>query len=323
MELIYIIAGALLLDLVIGDPHISWHPVAILGRLALKLENPVRRRVGEGFFGGMICTLLVLFIAGFVAWLFVFLFGLIAHWAGLVASAICVYFTIALRSLISHANDVEKPLKNHDLSNARRKVGMIVSRDIETLDERGVIRSCLESMGENLIDGITSAFFWVIIGWIFWGVYGAVICSVVFRAANTLDATFGYKNLRYRKFGTFPARLDDVLNYIPARLTALAMSLAALILGMYAMNTLQCAWHSRKKHPSPNSTWGMASLAGALGVVLGGPTCYNGVWKKYPEWGRDLELLSIRHIKGAKKLIIVTTIIWVLVMAAVAVFIRR
>ncbi len=323
MELIYIIAGALLLDLAIGDPHVSWHPVAVVGRLALTLENPVRRIVGDGFVGGMVCTLLVLFTAGFSAWLFVFLCGLIAYWVGLAAAAICVYITIALRSLISHANDVERPLKKHDLYTARQNVGMIVSRDIDTLDQKGVIRSCLESMGENLIDGITSALFFAVFGWCLWGVNGAVICAVVFRAANTLDATFGYKNLRYLRFGTFPAHLDDVLNFIPARLTALAMSLAALVLGMYAMNTLQCAWHSRKKHPSPNSTWGMASLAGALGVVLGGPTCYNGVWKKYPEWGRDLELLSIRHIKGAKKLIIVTTIIFVLVMAAVAVFIRR
>ena len=303
MELLYIIFGALLIDWVVGDPQVSFHPVALIGKSALKLEKITRKIIPNEFLSGMICTLIVTLVSATLAYMLVYFFDIIA-------AAFCVFIAIALKSLLQHAKAVEKPLKNGFLGKARHEVGMITSRDTATLDGNGIIRSCLESIGENIIDGVTAAIFYAALGWYFGGPAGAAAGALFYRAANTLDATFGYKNIQYKKFGTFPARLDDVLNYIPARLTLIAIYIAALLCKLRADNAIRCAWQDRKKHPSPNSTWGMAAFAGALGVQLGGPTCYKGIWKKYPNWGIKYEELEIRHIREASKLSILTTIIF-------------
>ena len=310
MELFYIIFGALLIDGIIGDPHVWFHPVALIGKAALKLENIARKLIPGEFLAGMTCTLIITLISAAAAYFLVYFFGIIA-------AIFCVFISIALKSLLKHAKAIEKPLKSGFLGKARHEVGMITSRDTVILDEEGIIRSCVESIGENIIDAITAPIFYAAIGWYFWGLEGAAAAAIFYRAANTLDATFGYKNSRYKKFGTFPARLDDVLNYIPARLTLIAIYLAALSCKCYADNAARCAWNDRGKHPSPNSLWGMAAFAGALGVQLGGPTCYKGVWKEYPYWGIKYEELNIKHIKQAKKLAVYTTIIFSLMMLTV------
>jgi adenosylcobinamide-phosphate synthase len=310
MELFYIIFGALLIDWIIGDPQVSFHPVALIGKSALKLENITRKLIPNEFMAGMICTLIVTLISATTAYILVYFFGIIA-------AILCVFISIALKSLLKHSIAVEKPLKSGFLGKARHELGMITSRDTVGLDENGIIRSCIESIGENIIDGVTAAIFYAAIGWYFWGIEGAAAGALFYRAANTLDATFGYKNARYRKFGTFPARLDDILNYIPARLTLLAIYIAALPCKLYADNSARCAWNDRKKHPSPNSAWGMAAFAGALGVQLGGPTCYKGVWKQYPNWGIKYEELNIKHIKKAQKLAVYTALIFSIMMLTV------
>ncbi len=292
-----------MLDWIIGDPQLSFHPVALIGRFALKLEDFIRKIISNEFIAGMICTLIVIFVSVAIAYVLVFL-------GGIIAAAFCVFISIALKSLLTHAKAIEKPLKNGFLGKARHEVGMITSRDTAELDENGIIRSCLESIGENIIDGVTAAIFYAALGWYFGGAAGAAAGALFYRVANTLDATFGYRNTRYRKFGTFSARLDDVLNYIPARLTLFAIYIAALLCGLRAADAVKYAWRDRKKHPSPNSTWGMAAFAGALGVQLGGPTCYKGVWKQYPNWGMKYGELKIKHIGQAKKLAVLTAIIF-------------
>jgi adenosylcobinamide-phosphate synthase len=310
MELFYIIFGALLADWIVGDPKVSFHPVVLIGKSALKLEDIVRKGVKNDFTAGMICTLVVILFSAAAA-------CILTYFLGIWAAIFCVYISIALKSLLTHARAVEKPLKNGFLGKARHEVGMITSRDTVALDENGIIRSCIESIGENIVDGVTAAIFYAALGWCFGGVPGAAAAAVFYRAANTLDATFGYKNSRYRKFGTFPARLDDVLNFIPARLTLVAIYIAAPACGLYADNAVRCAWNDRKKHPSPNSIWGMAAFAGALGVQLGGPTCYKGVWKQYPKWGIKYEELDIKHINQAEKLAAATALAFSLIMLLV------
>lgn len=310
MELLYIIFGALLIDWIVGDPKISFHPVALIGKFALCLEDIMRKIIKNEFTAGMICSLIVILFSAAIAYLLV-------YFCGIVAAVFCVFISIALKSLLTHAKAVEKPLKNGFLGKARHEVGMITSRDTEALDESGIIRSCIESIGENIVDGVTAAIFYAVVGWYFGGPAGAAAGAVFYRAANTLDAIFGYKSVRYKKFGTFAAKLDDVLNYIPARLTLVAIYIAALYCGLYADNAVRCAWDDRGKHPSPNSLWGMAAFAGALGVELGGPTCYKGVWKQYPEWGIKYEELNIKHIGKAMKLAPTTAVIFSLIMLMV------
>ena len=310
MTLFYIIFGALLIDWIIGDPQVSGHPVALIGKSALKLEKTMRKIVPNEFAAGMFCTLIVTLGSALTAYFLVYFFGI-------AAAVFCVFISVALKSLLKHTKAIEKPLRLGNIDKARGKLAMIISRDTDVLDEKGIIRSCLESLGENIIDGVTAAIFYAALGWYFGGPAGAATAALFYRAANTLDATFGYKNERYKRFGTFPARLDDVLNYIPARLTLVAIYIAALICKLCAENAVRCAWNDREKHPSPNSTWGMAAFAGALGVQLGGPTCYKGIWKQYPVWGIKYEKLNVKHIKQAQKLAVYTTLVFSVMMLTV------
>ncbi|MFA7183488.1 MAG: adenosylcobinamide-phosphate synthase CbiB [Victivallales bacterium] len=317
LELSAIIFGALAIDWLIGDPQVWFHPVALIGRAALKLEIFVRRHVTNEFSGGMICTLAITIFSAVAAYIPVKICLWISYTAGIAVAAFMVFITIALNSLLTHAAAVARPLQTGDIAAARNKLSMIVSRDTAILDEEGIIRSCLESLGENLVDGVTAALFYAALGWYLNGAAGAAAGAWFYRAANTLDATFGYRNQRYEKFGTFPARLDDVLNYLPARLTPVAVYPAALLCGLRAGNAVRCAWRDRRKHPSPNSAWGMAAFAGALGVQLGGPVCYDGVWEQYPGWGIKYEEPGIKQIARAGKLALVTTVVFSLLLAAV------
>ncbi len=316
MELFYIIFGALLLDWIIGDPRVSFHPVALIGKSALKLEDFTRKKIRDEFLAGMICTLTVTIISAAAAYVLVKICLNINYAAGIAAAVFCVFSSIALKSLLEHSAAIEQPLKAGKLDKARQNAAMLVSRDTAMLDEPGIIRACLESIGENIIDGLTSAIFYAALGWYWGGPAGAAASALFYRAANTLDAAFGYKNTHYKKFGTFPARLDDVLNYIPARLTLAAIYLAALLCGLRAGNAVKYAWRDRKKHPSPNSCWGMAAFAGALGVQLGGPSRYKGIWKQYPNWGAKYEELKIRHIGQAENLAVLTAVIFSVIMLA-------
>ncbi len=318
MELFYIIFGALLIDGIVGDPQTRFHPVVLIGNFALNLEIPLRKKISNEFAAGMICTLVVTFVSALTAYLLVKICSGINYSAGIIAAAICLFIAIALKSLLTHARAIEEPLKNGCLGKARRELAMIVSRDTAVLDENGIIRSSIESIGENIVDGITAAIFYATLGWYWDGPSGAAAFALFYRAANTLDATFGYKNTRYRKFGAFPARLDDVLNYIPARLTLLAIYLAAILCRLRSTNAVKCAWRDRGKHPSPNSAWSMAAFAGALGIQLGGPTCYKGIWKKYPYWGIKYEELKIEHIRKAGKLAVLTAVIFSILMLSVS-----
>ncbi len=313
MDLFLIYTIALLLDLLIGDPNVSWHPVALIGRTALRLETVCRKYLGNGFSAGMFCALAIVAGCGLIAAFLVYAVGMCGfHWELFAAGAV-VYITIAPRSLITHTLRVSKALKRKDLASARYAVGMITSRDPEALDENGVIRSTLETLGENVIDGITAALFWTMIGWLSYGSVGAASFALMYRAANTLDATFGYKNDRYIYFGTFAARLDDVLNFIPARLTLVAIFSGAMIMGLHPVNAVKYAWRDRKKHPSPNSNWGMAAFAGALGIQLGGTTYYRDKVKHYDTWGEPLEPLQLKHIVQAQRLVVLTTLMFMLV----------
>jgi adenosylcobinamide-phosphate synthase len=306
----FILAGALLFDWLLGDPQVPYHPVAIIGRSALALENYARQILGGTFLAGMLCASVIIGATALIALALVAATLKLSVILGIAIAAFCVYVTIAPRSLVMHAEAVKRPLLERNLERARAAVAMIVSRDASMLDERGVVRSCVESLGENVIDGVTSALFFASVGWLLWGIPGAAAAACFYRASNTLDATYGYRNERYRCFGTFAARLDDMLNFIPARLTLIAIVMASLIGGFRPFNAARCAWRDHGRHPSPNSNWGMSAFAGALGVKLGGRTFYHGQWEDYPEWGIEFEPLTVKHIALAQRLVILATLMF-------------
>ncbi|MFA7185266.1 MAG: adenosylcobinamide-phosphate synthase CbiB [Victivallales bacterium] len=316
MELTVIIFSAIGLDLLLGDPRLSFHPVALMGKLALCLEKPFRYIIKNEFVAGMLCSLSVYAIFAIAAGLATWSAGTYRY----LAAAFFLYTAIAPRSLSGHAMAVYRELRKGNIDAARKKVAMIVSRDAEALDECGIVRSCVESLGENFTDGVASAIFYAAIGYLIYGAVGCAAAVWFFRSANTLDATFGYKNKRYIRFGTFPARMDDILNYIPARLTPFAIAIASVFLGLRPLNALFCAFRDHGKHPSPNSAWGMASFAGALGVRLGGRTKYRDGWHDYPFWGNNIEELEKKHIKQSCHLVIAGTFVFAATVALVVFF---
>ncbi|HJO95607.1 MAG TPA: adenosylcobinamide-phosphate synthase CbiB [Victivallales bacterium] len=318
IELFSIFLLAFVFDFIIGDPHFRYHPVSLLGNYADKIEILCRSIFGDSFISGMFCSIIIIFTSMLLACALVYIGFYINYYTGIIISSICLYITIAPHSLISHASAIEKELRKKNFDQARKKVAMIVSRDTDALDKQGIIRSCIESLSENIIDGVTSALFFAVLGYIIAGPIGLAAGAFFLRSANTLDAMFGYKNERYIRFGTFPARLDDILHYIPARLTVLAVFTAALLGKMRAVNAVKCAINDHDKHPSPNSAWGMAAFAGALGVRLGGPTQYKNVLKNYPYWGIKIETLDVEHISKAKTLVILTSFSFTIIILALS-----
>ena len=173
-----------------------------------------------------------------------------------------------------------------------------------------IVRGAIESLGENLIDAVNSALFFFAVGFLAGGLPGAAAAVVLLRCANTLDACWGYRNERYLLFGRVAARADDLLHLIPARLTLLAVSIAAPLVGGTLSRTLRTGFRHRHDHPSPNSAWGMGAFAGALEIRLGGPTVYDGVPEPYPFWGDGRAELTSGDLLRAERLTAASTFVF-------------
>jgi adenosylcobinamide-phosphate synthase len=296
---------ALLLDQAIGDPQGFPHPVRIMGWLAFRLEKITRKMFPDSErLAGIVTALLMISISGGVAWGLIAVAGYLHPLVGDVVSVIVLYYCFAARDLAVHANRVYKALKAGNIEKSRRKVAMMVGRDTAELDEQDVARAAIESVAENLVDGVTAPLFFALL----FGPVGAVC----FKAINTLDSTFGYKTPRYLKFGWASARIDDVANWIPARLTVLAVALASIIFELSPVRCLQIALRDRNKHSSPNSAYPEAAFAGAMGIRLGGPTAYKGKVTEYPYLGDKYVEINTTHIKTANNLMFLSTMIFAL-----------
>lgn len=298
MPLEYQILAAVLLDLICGDPRWFPHPVKFIGRFALFCEPACRKAIPNQRMAGVITVVFVLAATAWIAWGIVFMAGLLHPWLGDVFSILLIYTTLAARDLSRHSMEVYESLKAEDLPEARRRVGRIVGRDTDVLDERGVVRATVESVAENTADGVTAPLLFAFLG----GPVGALL----YKAVNTLDSTFGYKNERYREFGWAAARLDDLVNYLPARLTAILVPVAAVLAGLNARNSIKILLRDARNHPSPNSGYLEAAMAGGLEVQLGGLNYYFGQPSKRPTMGDPLRPLESRDIVRVNTLMFVT-----------------
>ncbi len=313
LPLILVFLFAFLLDFLLGDPHTKWHPVALTGRFASVMET-LCRKVSDGICAGAAGWLILVGICTFSAWITTWAACRVNVWSGGFSACVWLYFSIALRSLIDHAEAIRRPLSRGDLPEARRALSMIVSRDTAELDASSIIRGAIESLGENGIDGVNSALFWAAAGYFAFGLPGLASGAVFLRAANTLDACWGYRNERYEKFGKTAARMDDLLHWIPARLTMFSVAFASSLCGGKLPETLRTAIRHRKDHPSPNSCYGMASFAGALGIRLGGPTVYAGEIEPYPFWGNGRAELETRDLLRAERLTAASSLVFGIMM---------
>jgi adenosylcobinamide-phosphate synthase len=298
MSLEYQIIIAVVLDLICGDPRWVPHPVKFIGRFALFCEPVCRKVIPNPRLAGVIAVACVLSATAGISWSIVFMAGLLHPWLGDFISILLIYTTLAARDLSRHSMEVYESLKEGDLPESRRRVGRIVGRDTEVLDERGVVRATVESVAENTADGVTAPLLFAFLG----GPVGAML----YKAVNTLDSTFGYKNERYLDFGWAAARLDDLVNYLPARLTAILVPAAAILAGLNTRNSIKIIFRDAGKHPSPNSGYLEAATAGALGVQLGGLNYYFGQPSERPTMGDPLRPLESRDIIRVNTLMFVT-----------------
>ena len=291
---------ALFLDALWGDPRWLPHPVKGIGWLARSVEAPLRRALPERRAG--IAAVFIVIGGTVIAGVLVQqLCALLHPLLGDLVSIVLLYTCFALQDLRRHALAVYRPLRDGDLVAARQRVAWLVGRDTEDLDEGEVTRATVESVAENSVDGVTAPLMFALLA----GLPGALF----YKAVNTLDSTFGYKNERYLNFGWAPAKFDDLVNFIPARLTALLVPCAAVLCGYDWRNSWRIFRRDRHQHPSPNGGQIEAAMAGALGVRLGGENSYFGKKSLRPYMGDAEQPLQAGDILRVIRLMVVTTLL--------------
>jgi len=276
------------LDLIFGDPGWLPHPVRGMGKLTGYLEKKLRGSISSQILSGAVLAIAVVGLAYLGAFFAIRLAEQINRWAGFAISTVLIFTTLSSRSLSKEARSVYQSLKSGSIKDARKKLSLIVGRDTEALNQDEIIRATVETVAENSVDGIISPLFYAALG-------GAPL-ALAYKAINTLDSMVGYKNERYLYFGWFSARLDDVANYVPARLSILLVPLASLILRKRALNTLCTILRDGKKSPSPNAGIPEAAFAGALGIQLGGVNYYQGKRILKPILGVEAKQREEEHI---------------------------
>lgn len=322
---IFVLIPAFLLDLAIGDPPAFPHPVKVIGKGIAMLERifltPVISKRQERLKGIFLAVIIVAstFFAAFLLekWI---LFGMRGVYR-IFGYALLVYLTastIATKELLKAGLQILNAVKEGNIELARRRLGMVVGRDVAELDMKGIIKATAETLSENLSDGIIAPLFYLTLG--------GLPLGMAYKAVNTLDSMVGYKNERYINFGWASARLDDVLNYIPARITGLLIAVSSGILFKSITvfrDSLKTMFRDGKKHPSPNSGYPEASLAGALGLRLGGPSFYNGVLVQKPYIGTEKVSGYLRPSYDALKIVRLSSLIGFFISVIILSFLIR
>lgn len=294
------IAAGFLLDLILGDPHTWWHPVRAIGALITMLERQLRRwfaKDGQGErIAGTVLVILVLLITGGSVMVILRIAGFIHPVFRVIISTIMCYQILAVKSLKTESMKVYHALSGGDVEGARTAVSMIVGRDTAVLSEAGIIKAAVETVAENTSDGVIAPLCFLLLG--------GPVGGFLYKAVNTMDSMIGYKNDKYLYFGRTAAWLDDLVNWLPARLSALLLVAAAGLMQLFdpkvSGRRAYMIWRrDRRCHKSPNSAQGEAACAGALGVALAGDAWYFGIRHTKPvigDDGREIENEDIRRV---------------------------
>ena len=283
------------LDCLLGDPLSRLHPVVLMGKLISLFEKQLRPRFPQTPPGertaGTIMALAVPLISTGAGLLLLYLAWRVHPWAYCAVSAFLCWQCFAARCLMTEAKKVVTCLEKEGLSAGRRQVGMLVGRDTDSLTEPQVVKAAVETVAENTSDGVVAPLFWMVL-------FGAA-GGLFYKAVNTMDSMVGYKNDRYLHFGRCAAKFDDVVNYVPARLSALAMIGAAFLLRLDGKGALRVWRRDRRNHASPNSAQTESACAGALGVQLGGNASYFGKLHEKPTIGDPLRPIERADVARA------------------------
>jgi adenosylcobinamide-phosphate synthase len=265
----WLLAAAVVLDFALGDPSYRAHPVRLIGRALTAIERVLRALGADGYAGGVALFAILGGLCLAVAAALLLAAGAVHAWAARAVHLFLLYSLLALGDLLRHGWRVEAALRRDDLAAARHGVSQLVGRDTGAMDAGACRRAVIESLAENLTDGFVSPVFWYVVA----GVPGLVL----FKVASTMDSMVGYRTERYLRFGWCGARLDDVLNWLPARLTWLLLAAAAaLVPGCSARDALRIGWSQHGVFPSPNSGWPEAAAAGGMRRRLLGPIYAGG-----------------------------------------------
>ena len=309
--------GAYLLDLILGDPKWPIHPIRIIGKTIEYLEMFLRRIrtgiAGEKAKGILLCAFVVISTYR-ITWFIIYISYRLNSYFGISVTVLLAYATLSTQSLGKAAHKVRSCLKEGDEANARKKLALIVGRDTMKLDRSEIIRATIETVAENTSDGIIAPLFYLIVG-------GPPL-GMAYKAVNTLDSMVGYKNEHYRALGWASARLDDMVNYIPARITGLLLIGAAFLLRKDWKGAYCTIRRDAKKHMSPNSGYPEAAVAGALRVQLGGMNYYQGSPVKTALLGRSREELNDRTIGDVVHMMYLTSFLMVVLCVLVRGIIR-
>lgn len=296
-----LIAG-FIIDCILGDPYRLPHPVRAIGSFIALMEKQIRRKMPENLrTGGVILALTTLIFSVCVPALILLAGYIIDIRIGLVVESIMCYYMICTKCLKNESIKVYKSIKNKDIKKARYCVSMIVGRDTAVLDENGIIKATVETVAENTSDGVTAPIMYM-------AVFGTV-GGFFYKAVNTMDSMIGYKNKKYADIGRFSAKLDDFLNFIPSRITAIIMIFSAYILGLDGKNAYRIWRRDRRNHESPNSAQTESVCAGALRVQLAGDAYYFGELHKKKFIGDNIRNIENEDIVDANNLMYMTSVI--------------
>lgn len=292
---------AILIDIIVGDPKKNWHPICIVGtfisiceRALLKVDDtPSKKRLK-----GKMLVFIVTFCAVTLVGGLIFIAYRLHFIVGIVVESILGSFMLASKSLKKSSTKVYNSLIIGDEKQARLDVSMIVGRDTQRLDKEGILRATIETIAENTSDGVVAPNFYMML----FGVIGGIF----YKAINTMDSMVGYVNDKYVDFGRAAAKMDDVMNFIPSRISGVFMVLSAKLCGYDAKNAWYIFKRDRKKHKSPNSAQTESACAGALGLKLAGNAWYGGVLHEKPYIGDEKKKIEKEDIKCANKLMLVT-----------------
>ncbi|WP_125770136.1 adenosylcobinamide-phosphate synthase CbiB [Companilactobacillus furfuricola] len=312
MNIFLMVLLGFVLDLILGDPH-SWpHPVKLIGKMiswsvkkieAKKLNDDQQLRAGTWMW--LFIVLATAIISGLIMFI-----SRVNYWLFLIVGTYLAYTTISVKGLAFEAHKIMRSLQKADILTARKQLSMIVGRETDQLNEDEISKATIETIAENINDGVIAPLFYLMIG-------GPVL-GLAYKAVNTLDSMVGYKNARFLNLGRFSAVMDDVFGFIPARLTWLLMIIAAFILRLDHRNAFKIGVRDHLKHNSPNSAYPESVIAGALNIQLGGPHYYFGklVDKPFigPSTGKEASNQDIRQTIGV---LYVTSVIGLIVLGLV------
>lgn len=296
------LAFAFVLDFAIGDPQWSYHPMRLIGRSIEGMEYLLRKLPIPERVSGILLTMIIVSGTYLVTHAVVLLSRQWSALSEMIIGAVIIYFAISVKSLADESKKIMTALKENDLMKARRALSLIVGRDTANLSQEQVVRACVETIAEGSVDGVLSPLFYAFIG--------GPSAAMAYKTVNTLDSMVGYKSEKYVRFGWASARLDDLANYIPARVSAVLIPIASFLCGCGFKGSLRIAFQDGRKHESPNSGIPEAAIAGALGVQLGGASTYQGEFVEKPFIGDAQNPLTTKSIAIAIKIMYVTSILF-------------